>query len=775
MGVVWKADDTVLDRTVAIKVLLPDVSRDERRRQMFLEEAKNASATNDPHIVHVYEFGKQDDLDFIVMEYVNGTPLNKILHGRPLPAEKVAALGEQMARAVSQAHKNHLLHRDLKPSNVLVTPEGDVKIVDFGLATLFEHRRSQMATTPASEPATRGEEVDSRRTVAGTVPYMSPEQARGEEIDARSDIFSLGVVLYEMTAGQRPFIGATTSELVDEILHSRPRPPHQLVSKLPLELDRIIQKALARQRVNRYQTMEDLAVDLKRLGRELESGSSPSYQDITAEPRPRRRRRGITATLSTALALAAIAAGIWFLRSAFVTPLDERAVLILPFEVRGGGMAEVGETFAEAIAVGLAQADDLHVLPVPRFDTELSIDPLEKGHSTGAGRVLSGWLRRENSRLQAGVQLFDVQENRILWGTSYNEPDHQLSTLSSELVREVAAALGAGLGADYDYPLYLSGDPEMVGSPDAAAAIEAWRTGGAVEALRPTERLIASFPAEISPRAMQAFFLDQTQSWEELEAVIDTMDRVDPNNPYSEYFRAKLLYKHGQLDLMKQKIDDLLTRQDFKPGLRAWVLRNPATWILYTENLPLDLPVKTPLQVSAEIAALEESILLDPASAWGFLYLGHALHHAGRAAEAVGYARRGAALEPTFSMTHRYTGAFMMAAGRWDEAHAPLAKACELGSTTSCGMRPLALHRAGEVDEARTLAEQLSAEARPGWPGYHEARYWALVGESRRAIETLGRVVVEGWVPDRIVREAEFDTLRGNPRFDAFVARLQGK
>ena len=207
--------------------------------------------------------------------------------------------------------------------------------------------------------------------------------------------------------------------------------------------------------------------------------------------------------------------------------------------------------------------------------------------------------------------------------------------------------------------------------------------------------------------------------------------------------------------------------------LRAWVLRNPAIWILSAEGLPLDLPVETPLQVSAEIAALEESIRLDPASAWGFLYLSRALHHAGRPDEAVGYARRAAALEPNFSLTHNYTGAFLMAAGRWDEALAPLAKACELGGTICCGMRPLVLHRAGEVDEARTLAEQLSAEARPGWPVYHEARYWALVGESRRAIETLGRAVVEGGVPDRILREAEFDTLLGDPGLDAIVAEVK--
>ena len=251
MGVVWKAQDTLLGRTVAIKVLPPNAARDEARRQLFLQEARLASSISDAHIVQIHDLGREGHLDFIVMEYVEGKPLSRIVHGRPLPPDKVVGLGLQVAQALSRAHRRGLLHRDLKPGNILVTPDGDVKVVDFGLATLL----APLDTSRSSEAPTQslpgpGQEKSStegwpRPPLVGTLPYMSPEQARGEKLDARSDIFSLGTVLYEMATGQRPFSGAPSAELLREIQKARPRPPHELVSKLPLELDRMIQKALA--------------------------------------------------------------------------------------------------------------------------------------------------------------------------------------------------------------------------------------------------------------------------------------------------------------------------------------------------------------------------------------------------------------------------------------------------------------------------------------------------------------------------------------------------
>ena len=269
MGVVWKAKDKVLGRTVAIKVLPPDISRDEGRRRMFLREAQLASSISHAHIVQVYEFARDKDLDFIVMEYVEGVPLSRHLQGRPLPADKVAQIGLQATQALSRAHRSSLLHRDLKPANLLITEHGDVKIVDFGLAALFSTDATEVGAGDVTHTAI-GIPVSSpgQPSLSGTIPYMSPEQARGDELDPRSDIFSMGSVLYEMTTGQRPFNGATSAELLQELLQGVFVPPHKIVPKLPLELDRIIRKALSPRRAERYQTMDDLAVDLKRFGRD---------------------------------------------------------------------------------------------------------------------------------------------------------------------------------------------------------------------------------------------------------------------------------------------------------------------------------------------------------------------------------------------------------------------------------------------------------------------------------------------------------------------------
>ena len=473
MGVVWKARDTVLNRMVAIKVLPADASRDEERRQMFLKEARLASSISDAHIVQVHEFGHEGDLDFIVMEYIDGKPLNRIIHGRPLPPDTVADLGLQVAKALSRAHRKSLLHRDLKPANILVTPDGDAKVVDFGLAALLERgdvsgrwnevTRTETASADQESPPDKG-------ALVGTLSYMSPEQVRCESVDGRTDIFSLGVILYEMATGERPFSGPTSSELLQAIAKARVVPPHQLVRELPLELNRIIQKTLGRRPADRYQTMDDLAVDLRRLGRELESGSSPSYEDMAKALAPRPRRQVLLAVMAGAVALLALGLVGWWIGFGRGPALDERTVLILPMEIRGKAEAPdyAGREFAEALANHLARSRELKVLPIADAD-DLTGDGFGRAREVGAGRLLMGALVHEGDAIQASLSLMDVTENRILWGTQQEEPEGDLSTLASSLAKEVVAQLGATFA--YEYP-FLTGGPEMGGAATRGAKLK---------------------------------------------------------------------------------------------------------------------------------------------------------------------------------------------------------------------------------------------------------------------------------------------------------------
>ena len=456
MGVVWKAQDTVLNRIVAIKVLPADVSRDKKRREMFLQEAQFASSISDARIVQVHEFDRQGDLDFIVMEYVDGKPLNKISHGRPMSPDKIAELGLQIAKALSRAHRKGLLHRDLKPANILVTPDDDVKVVDFGLAALLERGdvSGRWNETTGTETAVLGQESPkaSPGKLAGTLSYMSPEQVRCEELDGRSDIFSLGIIFYEMATGRRPFSAATNSELLQEIAKSRAVPPHELVPDLPLELNRIIQKTLGRRPADRYQTMDDLVVDLRNLGRELESGSSPSYGDVAKAVAPKPRKQVLLAVAGGAVAVLVLGLGAWWIGFGRGPALDDRTVLILPMEIRGEspGADYAGRAFAEALAINLAKARELKVLPIGDRGDLTGDAGFGRARRAGAGRLLTGALVRNGKTLRVSLSLMHVGENRVLWGIEKGEPEGGLSKLASSLAIEVVAQLGASF--PYEHP-----------------------------------------------------------------------------------------------------------------------------------------------------------------------------------------------------------------------------------------------------------------------------------------------------------------------------------
>jgi tetratricopeptide (TPR) repeat protein len=416
MGVVWKAKDTILDRLVAIKVLPPSLMLDEERRRMFLDEARLAASLNHAHIVQVHELGREGGLDFIVMELVEGESLSRVLQGRPVSVEKVARWGVQVAEALGRAHRKNLLHRDVKPGNILLTSEDDVKLVDFGLAKLLPEAASTVSAIMAAE----AEAVDaSHASIAGTLPYMSPEQLRGEKLDARSDIYSLGVVLYEMTTGQCPFRGAP-SKIAAAIRVGRELPVHDVVPKVPLELDRIIEKAMATRRTERFQTMDDLAVDLRHLMKELESGSSPSYEDLRVG-RPGKSAMWRRAVLIGGLLLLTAAAGVFAWNRRARDQRSTKAAVastnatnwIMVGEFEGVGERDGLARAAREIVVASLEQSDV-VTPIPRADIKRGLDLAMKPDTT---RVVGEVARELAAR--AGARTFlEGNVDRVLKGYS---------------------------------------------------------------------------------------------------------------------------------------------------------------------------------------------------------------------------------------------------------------------------------------------------------------------------------------------------------------------
>ncbi|MGB6641870.1 MAG: serine/threonine-protein kinase, partial [Thermoanaerobaculia bacterium] len=345
MGVVYQAEDTNLGRQVAIKFLPPELAEDRQALERFQREARAASALNNPHICTIHDLGEHEGKPFLVMELLEGATLKQRLVGKRFDAEEILELASQLTDALDVAHEAGIVHRDIKPANIFVTERGVAKILDFGLAKRVIERASadsEMPTELDEDPS-----LTSPGSAVGTVAYMSPEQVKGEEIDARTDLFSLGVVLYQMASGRRPFDGATSGVVFSEILGKEPPAPSRSNPELPPTLDQIIGKLLEKDRELRYQSARELMADLKRLRRDSDSGRSVTVQ--TEPPRPAANKLVVGAIL--AVVLAAAGAIWWQMRLAdkaddatpsATPPAAERpatshpTVAVLPFQNLGG-------------------------------------------------------------------------------------------------------------------------------------------------------------------------------------------------------------------------------------------------------------------------------------------------------------------------------------------------------------------------------------------------------------------------------------------------------